>query len=219
MKKFNEFLSNQMKLDYYQELMEFVNEEYETKTIYPPKELIFNAFNLVDLDDVKVVIIGQDPYHGYNQANGLAFSVNEGVTLPPSLRNIFLEMVADVGGVFPTHGDLTYLALQGVLLLNNVLTVPEGSPNEHKNMGWEHFVKNILLELNKSKHPIVFILWGRNAIASKKYIDSKHFTIEGVHPSPLSSYRGFFGSKPFSQTNEYLKTIGLDPIVWLEETE
>lgn len=215
MKTFSEFIKEQKKLDYYKELDSFIKDEYKTKTIYPPYNEIFNAFNYTDLKDVKVVIIGQDPYHGYGQANGLAFSVADGISFPPSLRNIFKEMVDDIEGEMPSSGDLTYLAKQGVLLLNNVLTVPEATANGHKGMGWETFVTNVLLELNNSKNNIVYILWGKNAIARKKYISDKHHIIEGVHPSPLSSYRGFFGSKPFSKTNEYLKKQGKDIIEWL----
>lgn len=215
MKTFSEFIVEQEKLDYYKELMEFIDNEYDTKTIFPPKDEIFNAFQLTSLEDVKVVIIGQDPYHGFGQANGLAFSVREGVQFPPSLRNIFKEMVNDIGGQMPESGDLSYLATQGVLLLNNVLTVPEADPNGHKGEGWETFVTNVLLELNESVHPIVYVLWGNNAIASKRFISDKHYIIEGVHPSPLSSYRGFFGSCPFTKVNEYLKLEGLETIEWL----
>lgn len=217
MKTFNEFLVEQEHLAYYVELMKFIDDEYRNKVIYPPRELIFNAFNYVDFKDIRVVIIGQDPYHGFNQADGLAFSVNEGVAFPPSLRNIFKEMVDDVGGLMPESGDLTYLAKQGVLLLNNVLTVPEGFANGHQGEGWEEFVQNVVLELNHSKEKIVYILWGANARRKKEIISEHHYIIEGVHPSPLSSYRGFFGSKPFSKANDYLIQEGKEPIEWNEK--
>ena len=188
--------------------------EYEIKTIYPPKEQIFRALNLCDFDDVKVVILGQDPYHEPHQANGLAFSVTKDVRIPPSLVNIYKEIHDDLGLPIPNHGDLTYWAKQGVLLLNNVLTVERGKANSHKGLGWETFTLNIVRYLNEREKPLVFILWGKNAIEKKKYIDSRHLVLTSVHPSPLSAYRGFFGSRPFSKTNEFLIKNGMTPIDW-----
>ena len=192
----------------------FDEKEYETKTIYPPKKQIFRALNLCDFDDVKVVILGQDPYHEPHQANGLAFSVTKDVRIPPSLVNIYKEIHDDLGLPIPNHGDLTYWAKQGVLLLNNVLTVERGKANSHKGLGWETFTLNIVRYLNEREKPLVFILWGKNAIEKKKYIDSRHLVLTSVHPSPLSAYRGFFGSRPFSKTNEFLIKNGMTPIDW-----
>lgn len=213
--KFKEILQKEYNQEYYKQLQTFVEKEYQTKTIYPPKEEIFRAIELSEYDDIKVVILGQDPYHQPGQANGLAFSVKKGVKVPPSLVNIYKELHDDLGCPIPNHGDLTAWARQGVLLLNNVLTVPESNANGHASKGWETFTLNIVKALNQREKPIVFILWGKNAMDKQKYIDTtKHLVLTSVHPSPLSSYRGFFGSKPFSKTNVFLKQQGMNPIDW-----
>ena len=200
---------------YYKKLESFVNEEYAHKEIYPPRKRIFNCFNFKNYDDIKVVIIGQDPYHEVNQANGLAFSVAKGVRIPPSLVNIYKEAHDDVGIDIPRHGDLSSWANQGVLLLNTVLTVEEGKANSHRGKGWEVFTDHIIQKMNEREKPLVFILWGRQAIDKEKMIDtSKHFIVKSVHPSPLSAHRGFFGSKPFSKTNAFLESQGIEPIDW-----
>lgn len=214
MKKFKEIIEQEYNKDYYQELHDFVEREYSCKTIFPPKENIFRALSLCDYDDIKVVILGQDPYHELHQANGLAFSVTKDVKIPPSLVNIYKELHDDLGVDIPNHGDLTSWAKQGVLLLNNVLTVEEGKANSHAKKGWEIFTLNIVKALNDREKPLVFILWGKNAIEKKKYISDKHLVLTSPHPSPLSSYRGFFGSKPFSKTNDFLIENGVKPIEW-----
>ena len=180
--------------------------------IYPPRP--FYALELTPLSSVRVVIVGQDPYHGPQQAQGLAFHVNPNVRIPPSLRNIHKELLRDLGITPPSNGDLTGWAKQGVLLLNNVLTVERGKANSHKGLGWETFTLNIVRYLNEREKPLVFILWGKNAIEKKKYIDSRHLVLTSVHPSPLSAYRGFFGSRPFSKTNAFLIKKGMTPIDW-----
>lgn len=185
--------------------------------IYPNSADIYNAFKKTSYDDVKVVILGQDPYHEENQANGLAFSVNNGVKMPPSLKNIFKELQDDIGGELRTNPDLTDWAKQGVFLLNSSLTVIEGRPNSMADI-WNTFTDSIIKLLNSKEKPIVFVLWGKNARDKKKLIDTnKHFIIESAHPSPLSAYRGFFGSKPFSKVNEYLISTGQVPIDWVGE--
>lgn len=200
---------------YYKELEAFVNQEYKTKTIYPPRKRVFHCFNFKDYNDIKVVIIGQDPYHEEHQANGLAFSVERGVQIPPSLVNIYKEVHDDVGIEIPQHGDLSSWANQGVLLLNTVLTVQAHCANSHKLRGWETFTNHIIEAMNKREKPLVFILWGKQAIDKEKMIDtSRHCVIKSVHPSPLSAYRGFFGSKPFSKTNQFLVQNGMEPIDW-----
>ncbi len=199
----------------FKETLKCIEQEYEEFTIYPPKEDVFNALNLVDYGQVKVCILGQDPYHGPNQANGLAFSVNLSEKIPPSLRNIYKELASDLDIPIASHGDLTAWAKQGVLLLNTVLTVRAGEANSHRQLGWEAFTDAIIEQLNSQKTPIVFILWGKNAQMKKKMIDeSKHCIIESTHPSPLSAYRGFFGSKPFSKTNQQLQEWDMTPINW-----
>jgi uracil-DNA glycosylase len=176
---------------------------------------IFNCFKTTDYYDIKAVILGQDPYHVYGQAHGLCFSVQKGVKLPPSLKNIYTELKCDLDITPPQHGNLTKWAENGVLLLNTVLTVREGQPNSHKDCGWTWFTDEVIKILNKREKPIVFILWGGNARSKAKFIDkNKHFIIESAHPSPLSSYQGFFGSKPFSKTNELLKSANISPIDW-----
>lgn len=215
MMNFKTIVENESKQEYYQELKKFVDKEYDIHTVYPPKDKIFHCFNFKDYDDIKVVIIGQDPYHEENQANGLAFSVSKGVKIPPSLVNIYKEADEDVGIEIPTHGDLSSWANQGVLLINTVLTVRAHEANSHKLKGWEIFTDHIIEILNKREKPLVFILWGKQAIDKEKMIDTtKHCVIKSVHPSPLSAYRGFFGSKPFSKTNAFLVSKGIDPIDW-----
>ncbi|MCL1950067.1 MAG: uracil-DNA glycosylase [Turicibacter sp.] len=209
------FLQDEFQKPYFQDLTRFLDTQYQNTTVYPPKEEIFTAFNLTSLADVKVVILGQDPYHGPKQAKGLAFSVNDGVRIPPSLRNIYKELVADIGSPQPQGTDLSPWAKQGVLLLNTTLTVEAGKPMSHAKKGWEEFTDHILQLINEKKDPVVFILWGKHAQSKKKLIDSsKHLVIGSVHPSPLSASRGFFGSKPFSKANEFLKANGRQPIDW-----
>lgn len=213
--RFKEIAEAEFQKDYYCRLHDFVENEYEHKTIFPPKQNIFRALNLCDYEDVKVVILGQDPYHELHQANGLAFSVYPGVRIPPSLVNIYKELHNDLGMKIPNHGDLTKWAKQGVLLLNNVLTVEQGRANSHAGKGWEIFTLNIVKALNEREKPLVFILWGNNARAKKQYIDtSRHLVLESAHPSPLSASRGFFGSRPFSKANQFLKEHGIAPIDW-----
>ncbi|MFZ0022656.1 uracil-DNA glycosylase [Acinetobacter sp.] len=199
------------------ELKAFLLEEKKAdKIIYPPNHLIFNALNTTPLDRVKVVILGQDPYHGPNQAHGLSFSVQKGVALPPSLRNIFHELHADVGVERPKHGDLTHWAEQGVLLLNAVLTVEAGQPTSHQKRGWEEFTDHVIDVLNEQREHIVFILWGAYAQRKGQRINQdKHLVLKAAHPSPLAANRGgFFGCKVFSKSNNYLKQHGIEPIDW-----
>jgi uracil-DNA glycosylase len=199
------------------ELKAFLVEEKKAdKIIYPPNHLIFNALNTTPLDRVKVVILGQDPYHGPNQAHGLSFSVQKGVALPPSLRNIFHELDADVGVERPKHGDLTHWAEQGVLLLNAVLTVEAGQPTSHQKRGWEEFTDHVIDVLNEQREHIVFILWGAYAQRKGQRINQdKHLVLKAAHPSPLAANRGgFFGCKVFSKSNNYLKQHGIEPIDW-----
>jgi len=215
-KSWKELLSHELKMPYMEELRTFLlHEEKEGKSIYPPSENIFAAFNLTPFDQVKLVILGQDPYHGPDQAHGLCFSVKPGVKLPPSLVNIFKELKEDLGILPPGHGCLDAWARQGVLLLNNVLTVEDGKAGSHHLKGWEKLTDKIIDLLNEKKENLVFILWGSPAQKKAQKVDEKkHFIIKSVHPSPLSSYRGFFGSKPFSQANNFLISKGLEPINW-----
>lgn len=200
---------------YFYNLENFVEKERKEKVVFPKKEDVFKAFELTPFENVKCVIVGQDPYYNINQANGLAFSVNKGIKLPPSLVNIYKEAHDDVGIDIPNHGDLSSWAKEGVFLLNTILTVEEGKPLSHKNKGWEKFTLKVLKTLNEDDEPKVFILWGKEAIGLKKIIDNpKHLIIESPHPSPLSSYRGFFGSKPFSKTNEFLMKNNRKTINW-----
>ncbi|AIY78580.1 uracil-DNA glycosylase [Clostridium botulinum] len=211
----NNYIGNEFEKDYYLKLRKNLAQEYKTKTIYPDMYNIFNALHYTAFDDVKVVILGQDPYHGPNQAHGLSFSVNPGVKTPPSLLNIYKELKDDIGCYIPNNGYLKKWADQGVLLLNTVLTVRAGEANSHKNIGWQIFTDNIIKVLNTREKPIVFILWGNNAIRKEELITNpKHHIIKSVHPSPLSASRGFFGSKPFSKTNEFLKNDNEIPIDW-----
>lgn len=200
--------------DYFKKLGSFVKNEYKTKICYPAYSNIFNALRYTDYDEVKVVILGQDPYHDENQAHGLSFSVLDGVLKPPSLRNILKELEDDLG-IKRKGGDLTDWAKQGVLLLNSIMTVEKDKPLSHKEKGWEIFTDNIIRYLNERNTPIVFILWGSYARSKKELITNPiHHIVESVHPSPLSASRGFFGSKPFSKTNKYLKKDGLKEIEW-----
>ncbi|MBQ2677133.1 MAG: uracil-DNA glycosylase [Clostridia bacterium] len=209
-------LKNDFNSDSYLKLREFLKSEYSSRRIYPPMNDIFNALRYTDYKDVKAVIIGQDPYHGYGQAHGLCFSVKQGVQPPPSLLNIFKEQQADLGIAQPLNsGELTKWTKQGVLLLNAVLTVREASPNSHKGMGWEKITDRVIQLLNDRKTPIVFLLWGANARAKKQLITNpNHLVLEAAHPSPLSAYNGFFGCKHFSKTNDFLIKNGLQPIDW-----
>ena len=208
-------LSSEFKKGYYRVLFEKVKEEYQRYLIFPPADDIFNAFHFTPLEKVKVVILGQDPYHGENQAHGLCFSVKKGVEIPPSLVNIYKELQDDLGCTIPSHGYLKKWADQGVLLLNTVLTVRAHQANSHRGIGWEEFTDAAIRVLNEQNRPIVFILWGRPAQMKKTMLDNpNHLILEAPHPSPLSSYRGFFGSKPFSQTNQFLVDHGVAPIDW-----
>ena len=210
----DEILKEEFKKEYFEKLQEFVAEEYQTKVIYPEFDLIFSALKETPYEKVKVVILGQDPYHEKGQAHGLAFSVLEGTKLPPSLRNIFKELKDDLKMEIPSSGCLLPWAKQGVLLLNSVLTVREGKANSHKGKGWERFTDHVIERLSDRKEPVVFILWGNSAISKAKLIKSHHQIIRSVHPSPLSANRGFFGSKPFSRTNTILRGLGREEIDW-----
>ncbi len=200
---------------YYKKLHQIVMEEYQTRQIFPEADDLFNAFHLTPLKDVKVVIFGQDPYHNVGQAHGLCFSVKPGVDIPPSLVNIYKELQDDLGCYVPNNGYLVKWAKQGVLLLNTVLTVRAHQANSHRGIGWEEFTDAAIRILNEQDRPIVFILWGRPAQMKKTMLNNpKHLILEAPHPSPLSSYRGFFGSRPFSKTNQFLQQHGLEPIDW-----
>lgn len=215
MKTFRSIIAAETRQPYYHELKSFVEQEYTRRTIYPPHNQIYHAFNFADYEDIKVVIIGQDPYHEAHQANGLAFSVNKGVHLPPSLINIYKEAQSDLGITMAHHGDLSKWASQGVLLLNTVLTVQEGRANSHRGKGWEIFTDHVIEAMNAREKPLVFILWGRQAQDKARMIDtSRHFVIASPHPSPLSASRGFFGSRPFSRANAFLVSVGESPIDW-----
>lgn len=197
------------------DLLAKIEAEYETKRIYPSREDLLNALYFTPYGEVKAVILGQDPYHGEGQANGLSFSVQKGVKLPPSLRNIYQELVSDIGCEAPKHGSLEGWAKQGVLLLNTVMTVEEGKPASHQGMGWEAFTDRIIGLLNERERPVVFILWGKHAQAKASLIDGdKHCVISSPHPSPFAARKGFFGSRPFSRTNEFLMANGMEPIDW-----
>ncbi|ETB70359.1 uracil-DNA glycosylase [Bacillus paralicheniformis] len=208
-------LKDEFNKPYYQELREMLKREYAVHTVYPEPNDIYNALHYTSYENVKVVILGQDPYHGPGQAHGLSFSVQPGVNPPPSLKNIFIELQNDIGADIPNHGSLVSWAKQGVLLLNTVLTVRRGQANSHKGKGWEQLTDSIIDVLNKRDKPVVFILWGRHAQMKKERIDtSKHFIIQSPHPSPFSARNGFFGSRPFSRANQYLEQIGDEPIDW-----
>lgn len=208
-------LAPEMQQSYFKTLTQFVEKEYAEHTIYPPHDLIFNALNTTSFEKVKVVILGQDPYHEFGQAQGLSFSVAAGTKLPPSLKNIFKELSADCHISTPQSGDLSVWAKQGVLLLNTVLTVREGAANSHAKHGWETFTDRIISLLSAREKGIVFILWGKNATSKLPLIDtSRHIVLTSAHPSPLAAYRGFFGSQPFSKANEALISLGETPIDW-----
>lgn len=208
-------INGEFKKDYYRDLYLFIKKEYSTQVVYPAAEDIFNAFHLTPLSKVKVVIIGQDPYHNVNQAHGLCFSVKPEVEIPPSLVNIYKELQSDLGCYIPNNGYLVKWAEQGVLLLNTVLTVRAHQAASHQGKGWEMFTDAIIKAVNEQDRPIVFILWGKPAQTKKKMLTNpKHLILEAPHPSPLSAYRGFFGSKPFSKTNDYLVEHGIEPIDW-----
>ncbi len=211
----DEIIGEEFKKDYYIRLREFLKEEYAKHTVYPDMYSIFNALKLTPYKDVRVVILGQDPYHEPNQAHGLCFSVQDGTPLPPSLKNIYKELEADLGIPPSKSGDLTRWAKQGVLLLNTVLTVRRGEANSHKGKGWELLTDEIIRKLNDKTEPIVFILWGANARSKKSLITNPiHGIIESAHPSPLSAFNGFFGSRPFSRANKFLILNRIPPINW-----
>ena len=211
----DEIIGEEFKKDYYIRLREFLKEEYAKHTVYPDMYSIFNALKLTPYKDVRVVILGQDPYHEPNQAHGLCFSVQDGTPLPPSLKNIYKELEADLGIPPSKSGDLTRWAKQGVLLLNTVLTVRRGEANSHKGKGWELLTDEIIRKLNDKTEPIVFILWGANARSKKSLITNPiHGIIESAHPSPLSAFNGFFGSRPFSRVNKFLILNRIPPINW-----
>ncbi len=211
-------LQDEYQKEYFKKLLDFVKKEYQTKTIYPKQNEVFNAFRYTSFDNVKVVILGQDPYHGPNQAEGLSFSVSNEVLKPPSLQNIFKELESDLGIPFPKSNSLKPWAKQGVLLLNAVLTVEEHKPTSHKDKGWETFTDDIIKILNNKQEPVVFILWGAYARNKKSLItNSRHLIIESAHPSPFSARNGFFGSKPFSRTNKFLRENNLKEIDWRVE--
>ncbi|WP_066191158.1 MULTISPECIES: uracil-DNA glycosylase [Gracilibacillus] len=208
-------LASEFEQDYYIRLREFLKKEYQQFTVYPNMYDIYNALHYTPFQQVKVVILGQDPYHGPNQAHGLSFSVKPEVDIPPSLKNIYKELHADIGCAIPNHGYLVEWAKQGVLLLNNVLTVRQGQAHSHQGKGWERFTDQVITTLNQKETPVVYILWGAAAQKKQALIDtSKHFIIKSPHPSPLSAHRGFFGSQPFSRANQILQDNGRQPINW-----
>lgn len=216
----DQLLKEEWEKPYYKNLRKFLINEYKHYNIYPDMYDLFNALKYVSYEDTKVVILGQDPYHGKGQAHGFSFSVKEDVPIPPSLLNIYKELNNDLGLFIPDNGDLTKWAKQGVLLLNTVLTVREKTPNSHKGKGWEILTDRIIELLNKREKPMVFILWGANAKSKERLITNKnHLILKSVHPSPLSAYRGFFGSKVFSRTNEFLRANNMDEIDWQIENQ
>ena len=208
-------LQNEFHKDYFYNLKLFLKNEQSKYTVYPENKNIFNAYNSTEFEDVKVVILGQDPYHGENQAHGLSFSVKDGISFPPSLKNIFTELVDDIGCAYPKNGNLQSWANQGVVLLNAVLSVRASQANSHQGKGWEEFTDATIKAISDNLENVVFILWGRPAQMKERLIDrTRHFILKAPHPSPLSSYRGFFGSKPFSQANSYLITHNKKPVDW-----
>lgn len=210
-----DILRDEFSKEYFFSLKQFLLDEKQYHTIYPVGSKIFNAFNTTSFNDLKVVILGQDPYHGVNQAHGLSFSVQDGVKFPPSLQNIFKELQEDIDCQYPKNGDLSSWAEQGVFLLNTVLTVRANEANSHRAQGWEYFTDAVIKKISERKNNVVFILWGKPAQNKQNLIDShKHLILKAPHPSPLSSYRGFFGSRPFSKTNIYLSEHGFSPIDW-----
>jgi len=217
----DQILEEEMNQEYFKNLIKMIEKEYREKTIYPKKTEIFKAFRNTSYQDTKVVILGQDPYHGENQAEGLSFSVKKGIAKPPSLQNIFKELNDDLGCKIPRNGSLVAWAKEGVLLLNTVLTVVANHPASHKDLGWEKFTDKVIEKLNEKGTPIVFILWGSFARNKKSLITNPiHYIIESAHPSPFSAYHGFFGSKPFSKTNQFLESKGIPPVHWeIEESK
>lgn len=208
-------LKEETEKDYFQNLLSLIKKEYETKTIYPKQTEIFKAFRNTPYEQTKVVILGQDPYHGVNQAEGLSFSVKIGVQKPPSLQNIFKELQSDLGYEIPQNGSLVKWTEEGVLLLNTVLTVEANKPASHKDLGWEKFTDEVIKKVNEKTTPVVFILWGSFARSKKAFITNPiHYIVESPHPSPFSAYNGFFGSKPFSKTNNFLISKNIKPINW-----
>lgn len=212
--KWDEVLADEYKKPYFAELNRAIDDEYDKYRCYPPRENIYAALKLVDYDDVRVVILGQDPYHGDNQANGLAFAVNNGVEAPPSLVNIFTELRSDIGVEPSSDTSLIGWANQGVLLLNAALTVRAGSPQSHSQLGWYNLTDAIIRSLNNREKPVAYILWGMSARQKAEFIDRRNFIVMSAHPSPLSAYRGFFGSRPFSKVNSWLSENGMPPIFW-----
>ncbi len=213
--KWDELLREEFEKPYYRSLCEFLTDEREKHNIFPPEEDVFNALRYTDYDDVKVLIVGQDPYHEKGQAHGLSFSVRAGIPQPPSLKNIFKELNMDLGCYIPNNGCLTKWAKNGVMLLNTVLTVREGEANSHKNKGWEHFTDKVIYCLNAREKPVVFLLWGANAKEKLSIITGKqHYVLSTVHPSPLSATRGFFGCRHFSKANAILTSFGETPVDW-----
>ncbi|WP_151734269.1 uracil-DNA glycosylase [Paenibacillus tengchongensis] len=211
----DEVLQEETQKEYFQELRYTLAREYKQHTVYPPKEELFSALKLTPYGQTRVVILGQDPYHGAGQAHGLSFSVKPGVRVPPSLRNIYTELHDDTGAPVPNHGSLLHWAEEGVLLLNAVLTVREGQPNSHKGLGWERFTDAIMEKLNERSEPLVFILWGSHAQGKGAYIDrNRHLVLQSPHPSPFSAHRGFLGSRPFSKANSFLESHGMNGIAW-----
>lgn len=214
---FKELFLEEEQKEYYIKLMEFIDNEYNNKIIYPPREMIFNAFKYKDINEIKVVILGQDPYPSPNHAHGLCFSVQHGISEPKSLINIYKELYNDLLINPPMDGNLEGWAKQGVFLLNTILTVEKGKPLSHKNKGWETFTTRVIQEINNDNNPKVFVLWGKEAQKLKSLItNERHLIIESNHPSPLSAYHGFFGSKPFSKINDFLIKNNLEPIDWSE---
>lgn len=208
-------LAGEFEAPYYKELQQFLQEELSQQTIYPPGDEVFSALELTSFGETKVVILGQDPYHGCGQAHGLSFSVKPGMTIPPSLRNMYKELESDIGCSMPDNGYLKSWAEQGVLLLNTVLTVREALPNSHKGKGWERFTDQIIQALSAREKPVIFLLWGSHAQAKASLVDTtRHVIVTSAHPSPLSAYRGFFGSKPFSKVNSILNQLELTEINW-----
>ena len=211
--KWDEVLAEEYQKEYFKKIILYINKAYKERTIFPPKNYILRALSLTDYDNVKVVILGQDPYHGVGEANGLAFSVNNGVKLPPSLKNIYKELKDDLNIEISNKGDLTCWAKEGVLLLNSVLTVEKDKPASHKNLGWQNFTDAIIKKINEKDTPVVFILWGNFARSKKSLITNpKHLILESTHPSPFSSNNGFFGSRPFSKTNNFLRKNNIKEI-------
>lgn len=215
-KSWQEVLKEEFNKPYFEELANFVRDEYKSKKVFPPPKDIFKAFDLCSFDKVKVVILGQDPYHGDGQAHGLCFSVNQGIPMPPSLINIYKEIVSDVGGQMPAHGNLEHWAQQGVFLLNAILSVIAHQPTSHQNKGWETFTDEVIRLISEKKEHVVFMLWGNYAQSKEWMIDlNKHLVLKAPHPSPLSAHRGFFGCKHFSKANEFLAKNGLKAINWI----